>query len=265
MAKFYRQHEAITDRQLRTTVKLLGTLLGRVIKTQAGKGVYNAVEKLRKGFIGLRENESSIKHDQLIRYIGRLDKNTLTDVIRSYSKYFALANVAEEAFQHINRERRLGSGYDSWDGSFDSTLREFIDSKINGQSLQKLLNHLKYIPVFTAHPTEAKRRSEMHLMRRIFSMILELQQYKGQSIKKEELLRKLESEILILWKTDEVRLKKPTVIDEVENGLYYFRTSLFKAIPQIYQDLEKAIERIYQDDKSKSNICLLYTSDAADE
>ena len=64
MATFLRQHEAITDRQLRTTVKLLGTLLGKVIRTHAGKDVYNAVEKLRKGFIGLRENESSSKHDQ---------------------------------------------------------------------------------------------------------------------------------------------------------------------------------------------------------
>ncbi len=254
MAKFLRQHEAITDRQLRTTIKLLGTLLGRVIKIQAGKKVYNAVEKLRKGFIGLRENKSSSKHDQLIKYIGKLDRSTLTDVIRSYSKYFALANVTEEAFQHINRERRLKSGYESWDGSFDSTLREFVSQNINKGDLQKLLSHLKYIPVFTAHPTEAKRRSEMHLMRRIFSMILELQQYKGQSIKKEELLEKLESEILILWKTDEVRLKKPTVIDEVENGLYYFRTSLFKAIPQIYRDLEKATSRIYQNDPDKSII-----------
>ena len=254
MAKFLRQHEVITDRQLRTTIKLLGTLLGRVIKTQAGKQVYNAVEKLRKGFIGLRENKNTSKHDQLIRYIGKLNKNTLTDVIRSYSKYFALANVAEEAFQHINRERRLKSGYDSWEGSFDSTLRDFVNQKINRDDLQELLGHLKYIPVFTAHPTEAKRRSEMHLMRRIFSMILELQQYKGQSIKKEELLEKLESEILILWKTDEVRLKKPTVIDEVENGLYYFRTSLFKAVPQIYSDLEKAISRTYKDNPDTKKI-----------
>ena len=254
MAKFLRQHEVITDRQLRTTIKLLGTLLGRVIKTQAGKQVYNAVEKLRKGFIGLRENKNTSKHDQLIRYIGKLNKNTLTDVIRSYSKYFALANVAEEAFQHINRERRLKSGYDSWEGSFDSTLRDFVNQKINRDDLQELLGHLKYIPVFTAHPTEAKRRSEMHLMRRIFSMILELQQYKGQSIKKEELLEKLESEILILWKTDEVRLKKPTVIDEVENGLYYFRTSLFKAVPQIYSDLEKAILRTYKDNPDTKKI-----------
>ena len=249
MARFLRQHEAITDRQLRTTVKLLGALLGRVIKNQAGKKVYNAVEKLRKGFIGLRGSNNTSKHDQLIRYIGKLDKNTLTDVIRSYSKYFALANVTEEAFQHINRERRLKSGYDSWDGSFDSTLRDFVNENVNKEKLQDLLNHLKYIPVFTAHPTEAKRRSEMHLMRRIFTMILELQQYKGQSIKKEELLERLESEILILWKTDEVRLKKPTVIDEVENGLYYFRTSLFKAVPQIYRDLEKAVSRTYHESK----------------
>ena len=249
MARFLRQHEAITDRQLRTTVKLLGALLGRVIKNQAGKKVYNAVEKLRKGFIGLRGSNNTSKHDQLIRYIGKLDKDTLTDVIRSYSKYFALANVTEEAFQHINRERRLKSGYDSWDGSFDSTLRDFVNENVNKEKLQDLLNHLKYIPVFTAHPTEAKRRSEMHLMRRIFTMILELQQYKGQSIKKEELLERLESEILILWKTDEVRLKKPTVIDEVENGLYYFRTSLFKAVPQIYRDLEKAVSRTYHESK----------------
>ena len=84
--------------------------------------------------------------------------------------------------------------------------------------------------------------------------ILELQQYKGLSIKKEELLEKLESEILILWKTDEVRLKKPTVIDEVENGLYYFRTSLFKAVPQIYSDLEKAISRTYKDNPDTKKI-----------
>ncbi len=254
MTRFLKQHKAITDRQLRTTVKLLGTLLGRVIKTQAGKKVYTAVEKLRKGFIGLRENDNTSKHDQLIRYISKLDRNTLTDVIRSYSKYFALVNVTEEAFQHIYRERRLKSGYDSWDGSFDSTLRDFVSQNIDKENLQTLLNHLKYIPVFTAHPTEAKRRSEMHLMKRIFAMILELQQYKGQSIKKEELLEKLESEILILWKTDEVRLKKPTVIDEVENGLYYFRTSLFKAIPQIYRDLEKAVSRTYNSSQEKKII-----------
>ena len=61
----------------------------------------------------------------------------------------------------------------------------------------------------------------------------------------------MQAEILILGRTDEVRLKKPTVLDEVENGLYYFRTSLFKAIPEVYRDLEKAIKRVYHTDKIK--------------
>ena len=251
MSEFLKTFDKLNDAQLRSTVKLLGKLLGNIIKSHAGDKVYMAVEKLRKGFINLRKDNNQIKHDQLIRYIGKLDSKTLTNVIRSFSKYFALVNVAEEAYQHINRTDRLKSGFDSWEGSFDQTLRECKSSEVNDSQLETLINSLEYIPVFTAHPTEAKRRSKLEAMRRIFNTILELQSYKGQSIKREELIDELQAEILILWRTDEVRLKKPTVLDEVENGLYYFRTSLFKAIPEVYRDLEKAIKRVYHTDKIK--------------
>ena len=245
MSEFLKTFDKLTDAQLRSSVKLLGKLLGNVIKTHAGEKVYLAVEKLRKGFINLRKDKNKAKHDSLIRYIERLDTSTLKNVIRSFSKYFALVNVAEEAYQHINRTDRLKSGFDSWEGSFDQTLRDCKSSEIDTDKLQTLISTLHYSPVFTAHPTEAKRRSKLEAMRRIFNTILELQKYKGQSIKREELIEELQAEILILWRTDEVRLKKPTVIDEVENGLYYFRTSLFKAIPEVYSDLEKAVKRVY--------------------
>lgn len=245
MSEFLKTFDKLTDAQLRSSVKLLGKLLGNVIKTHAGQKVYLAVERLRKGFINLRKDHSKAKHDSLIKYIERLDTSTLKNVIRSFSKYFALVNVAEEAYQHINRIDRLKSGFESWEGSFDQTLRDCKEAKIDTDKLQTLINSLHYSPVFTAHPTEAKRRSKLEAMRRIFNTILELQKYKGQSIKREELIDELQAEILILWRTDEVRLKKPTVIDEVENGLYYFRTSLFKAIPEVYRDLEKAVRRVY--------------------
>ena len=245
MSEFLKTIDKLNDAQLRSTVKLLGKLLGNIIKSHAGTDVYVAVEKLRKGFINLRKDNNQAKHDQLIRYIRRLQPDTLKNVIRSFSKYFALVNVAEEAYQHINRNNRLKSGFDSWEGSFDQTLRDCKSSDIKDKDLETLINSLHYIPVFTAHPTEAKRRSKLEAMRRIFNTILELQSYKGQSIKREELIDELQAEILILWRTDEVRLKKPTVLDEVENGLYYFRTSLFKAIPEVYRDLEKAIKRVY--------------------
>ena len=251
MSEFLKTFDKLNDAQLRSSVKLLGKLLGNIIKSHAGDKVYMAVEKLRKGFINLRKDNNQIKHDQLIRYIGRLDPITLKNVIRSFSKYFALVNVAEEAYQHINRTDRLKSGFDSWEGSFDQTLRECKASEMDDTQLESLINSLRYIPVFTAHPTEAKRRSKLEAMRRIFNTILELQSYKGQSIKREELIDELQAEILILWRTDEVRLRKPTVLDEVENGLYYFRTSLFRAIPEVYRDLEKAIKRVYHTDNVK--------------
>ena len=140
----------MNDAQLRSTVKLLGKLLGNIIKSHAGNDVYVAVEKLRKGFINLRKDNNQTKHDQLIRYIRKLQPDTLKNVIRSFSKYFALVNVAEEAHQHINRNNRLKSGFDSWEGSFDHTLRDCKSSEISDKELETLINSLHYIPV-SAH------------------------------------------------------------------------------------------------------------------
>ena len=257
MSDFLKNYDAITDSQLRSCVKLLGKLLGNAIKLHAGKEVYAVVEKLRKGFINLQENHDKKQHDQLIKYIEKLDPDTLKNVVRSFSKYFALVNVAEEAYQHIHRESLIISGKSGsalWEGSFDHTLKDCKSHGITINELQKLYNSLQFIPVFTAHPTEAMRRSKMEATRRIFATILELHNYRGQSIRKEEIIKKLEAQILILWKTDEVRMKKPTVEDEVRNGLYYFNTSLFKAVPQMYRDLENATKRIYCDSLSVGSI-----------
>ena len=257
MTDFLKNYDAITDTQLRSCVKLLGKLLGNAIKAHAGNDVYNAVEKLRKGFINLQENKDQKKHDQLIKYIEKLDPEVLKNVVRSFSKYFALVNVAEEAYQHIHRESILKSGKAGsslWEGSFDHMLKDCKTNGITTNDLQKLYNSLQFVPVFTAHPTEAMRRSKMEATRRIFATILELHTYRSQSIRKEEIIKRLEAQILILWKTDEVRMKKPTVEDEVRNGLYYFNTSLFKAVPQMYRDLENATRRIYCDSMTVNSI-----------
>jgi phosphoenolpyruvate carboxylase len=257
MSDFLKNYDAITDSQLRSCVKLLGKLLGNAIKSHAGKDVYLVVEKLRKGFINLQENHDEKKHDQLIKYIDNLNPDVLKNVVRSFSKYFALVNVAEEAYQHIHRESIIKSGKSGsalWEGSFDHMLKDCKLHGITTSDLQKLYNSLQFVPVFTAHPTEAMRRSKMEATRRIFATILELHEFRGQSIRKEEIVKKLEAQILILWKTDEVRMKKPTVEDEVKNGLYYFNTSLFKAVPQMYRDLENATRRIYCDSLSVNSV-----------
>ena len=144
------------------------------------------------------------------------------------------------------------SGSELWQGSFDHTLKRLCYMVLllmickNYMIVCNLCLCLQLIPL-------KKRRSKMEATRRIFATILELHEYRGQSIRKEEIIKKLEAQILILWKTDEVRMKKPTVEDEVRNGLYYFNTS-FKAVPQMYRDLENATKRIYCDSMSVNSV-----------
>ena len=114
------------DKLLRTRVKLLGHLLGNVLQDQAGDVVYNAVEKLRTGFISLHKKENIKKRAHLMAYIESLDSETLAQVVRGFSTYFSLVNIAEEAAQHLERRRQLKLGDQLWRGSFDSTLNDFI-------------------------------------------------------------------------------------------------------------------------------------------
>ena len=153
---------ATTDKQLRAKVKLFGNLLGNVLLSNAGPKVYDAVEKLRVGFIELHKQEDEQKRMRLMSLIEALDEETLTQVVRAFSTYFSLVNVAEEASQLQQRRRQMRKGECLWIGSFDSALRDFIDMGMSAERLQTLLDRMAYIPVITAHPTEAKRRSILY-------------------------------------------------------------------------------------------------------
>lgn len=233
------------DKELRARVKLLGKLLGNVLHSQAGGRVLKAVETLRKGFINLHQQEDPAKRARLMGLIDKLDPEMLTHVVRAFTVYFSLVNSVEEAFQHRQRRRWMRAGGPLWTGSFDHTLRWFHDQGVRMDELQSLMDQLLYLPVFTAHPTEAKRRTIMHAMRRIFVIGERLNDPRLSKEEIQDLSHQLEAEIQILWKTDEVRGLRPMVRDEIRNGLYYFRESLFEAVPTTYRFLEKAIRRIY--------------------
>ncbi|TCV89010.1 phosphoenolpyruvate carboxylase [Sulfurirhabdus autotrophica] len=237
-----------SDTQLRARVKLYGNLLGGVLRTQEGGRVLTAVESLRKGYIDLRKEDSPRKRLKLEQLIESLDAETLTHVVRAFSTYFSLANLAEESFQHHIRRAQVYRGGALWNGSFDATLREFREQGVTIAELQVLLDNAAYIPVFTAHPTESRRRTIMEHLRHIFLTAEQLDDPRIGKAQDKELIKKLEYQIQTLWKTDEVRTNKPQVRDEIKNGLFYFRESLFDAVPETYRYLEKAIRRIYGSD-----------------
>ena len=156
------------DKQLRARVKLLGKILGRVIEQQVGKEVYDAVEKLRQGYIKLQKDDDPELRRQLKAFIEEQTPEQLNLIIRAFNLYFSLVNLAEEEHQYHERQSQLKSDGPLWTGSVLNTIGEFKEQGLNRDQVQELINKLNYIPVFTAHPTESKRRSVMDNLRRVF-------------------------------------------------------------------------------------------------
>ena len=232
------------DKLLRSRVRLFGDLLGNVLSSQEDPQVLKTVKALRRGFNKLhRKNDPSLRN-RLIRSINRMDPDLLTHVIRAFSVFFSLTNIAEEASQHHRRRLEVKKDKPLWPGSFDATFRELKANGITPHQLQTLLDQLSYRPIFTAHPTEAKRRTIMITMRRIFLTAEKLNDTRLNHTQRQEIIQQLETQVQTLWKTDEVRASKPKVEDEIRTGLYYFRESLFTAVPIIYRYMENAAARI---------------------
>ncbi|BBP45482.1 phosphoenolpyruvate carboxylase [Thiosulfatimonas sediminis] len=238
------------DKQLRARVKLLGNILGKVIEKQVGKKTFDAVEKLRKGYILLQKEDDPQLRAELTRFIQEQTPDDLNLIIRAFNLYFSLVNLAEEEHQYHERQSQLRSDGPLWTGSVLNTIAEFKDKGLDGAQVQTLLSKLNYIPVFTAHPTESKRRSVMDNLRRVFLDIGTLNEADNYNndYAKDSIHQQLETQIQVLWQTDEVRRQKPTVEDEIRNGIYYFRQSLFDAVPTVYRYMDRALAKHYPDD-----------------
>ncbi len=228
----------------------LPDLLGEVILEQEGQEIFDTVEMLRQGFIAQRLEQDKTKRDALIKGIKELDERSLDKVIHAFSTFFHLANISEELNNQQTRSSlEKDGGY--WPNSFLDTVKSF---KQSGKSLEQvidLVSNLNYYPTFTAHPTEAKRPLVLEALQRIHSEH-ELSMRDTNTISDlNEIRHRLKAMIQIFWKTETIRPKKPTVYDEIENSLFYFRESIFDSLPIIYRDLESAIKQVYPDARGK--------------
>lgn len=231
-------HEA-----LRARIRLLGQCLGASIARQSGEDTLDTIETLRRGFIQLRTTPDAALKKTLTDRIAALGTQQLIPVIRGFSNYFSLANISEE--NRMRQDRAYWRArHERWEGSFRNTLQACRDNGITPEQMRELLGNLCYIPVFTAHPTEARRRTTMKLLQRIYDSNALLDAAGGDE-PPAALLASLSHDIDLLWASDEIRTRKPLVYDEINNGLHYFNRSLFQAIPQIYHNLHDALERTY--------------------
>ena len=235
--------------QLRARIRLLANLLGKTIERQAGSDTLQTIEYLRQGYIEERQNPNPERRAALKRTIAALDDDRLKNVIRGFSLYFALANLAEEDLLRQERAAARESG-SLWEGSFHHTLQQCRDNDLSPEQVAELITQLRFIPVFTAHPTEARRRTTMSILQNLYRLCDRLDHTAENSAARERILKEAADLIDLLWASDEIRTRKTLVYDEINNGLHYFNASLFQAIPQTYRNLREALNRIYPELKN---------------
>ena len=245
--------EALKDNPLRRDVRSLGAILGQVITEQAGEDLFESVESLRRLLIEHRERArrtpgeiSSELIDQVQQLICKMDLPRAYQVTKAFATYFELTNLAET--NHRKRRRRAGKldrDHAPLPGSFRGTLLRMKESGISADEALAALGHIRITPVFTAHPTEVARQTILLKRRRIAKELERLDRLPLTPQDAEECENRIRAEVTSLWQTDEVRLTKPTVDDEIRMGLRYFRLTLFDTLPRIYGEIVECFRNVY--------------------
>lgn len=236
------------DSELSRSNRLLNSVLTRVLNDQTHPEISATVEQLQNRFAGWASDGNTSKLNQLRTSIEKLNLKAISGVVRVFNHYFSLLNIAEESYYLGIRRQQAEQGGHYWPNSFHDTLLALKDSGVTADKLQVLLDELLYLPVMTAHPTEAKRRTVKNALRNVFITHESLGDKRLKGYLRKEGLERLQAQIQLLWKTDEVRGRKMTVIDEIDAGLFYFPLSLFQATAQVYRNLERSLVDVYGDD-----------------
>ncbi len=242
------------EKKLRHGIRLLDSILADVLETEADADVVATVRQLQRDFTNLHHHEMPAKMQHLFKVIEPLPPDTISAVVRAFTLYFSLVNIAEESYGLTVRRQQAEQGGHFWKGSFHDTLLTLKQSGIDASQLQTLLDELLYLPVMTAHPTEAKRRTVKGALRNIFVTHEKLSDGRLKGYFRQEALERLHSQIQMLWKTDEVRSRSMGVEDEIAAGLSYFSLSLFNATTQVYRNFERSLRDVYVEDADKIHI-----------
>jgi phosphoenolpyruvate carboxylase len=244
--KLSEKHETYTN-PLAQDAAFLGRLLDQVLLHEGGEALIHKIEKIRTMAKSLREEENASVYAQLKEEMNQLEPPVRQQVIRFFSIYLQLVNVAEQ--NHRIRRRREYQYLEEdavQPGSLEAGVVSLAENNITSDVVTDVLEKLSLELIITAHPTEATRRTVLQIHQRIARLLLQLDQPCSKR-EKQALEESLFNEITALWQTDELRDKKLTVMNEVANGLYYFDETLFDVLPQIHQDLEQLLFEQYNE------------------
>ena len=228
---------------LRKDVSYLGRVLGDTLLEQEGERLFD-IEEMIRALSKDRRNGERDAEERLERVVQALDVDLAERVTRAFTHYFQLVNLAEQ--HHRTRRRRdYARAGKPQPGSLDVVL-DTLAKDLTAERFAKLLSNTSVELVFTAHPSEAQRRTVLEKHRRLVSLLARRERAELTPAETEDVERAIREEIATLWQTDEIRQEKPRVGDEVKNVLFYLEEILFPLIPRFYRALDDAYARAFR-------------------
>jgi phosphoenolpyruvate carboxylase len=228
------------DAPLKDDIRLLGRLLGDVLREQEGDVVFNVVETIRQTAVRFRRESDAAAAKELDKLLKNLTRDQTNSVVRAFSYFSHLANIAED--QHHNRRRRahLLAGSAAQPGSVAYALGQLDQAGVTGANVRAFLGGALISPVLTAHPTEVQRKSILDAEREI-ARLLALRDHPLTPKELSDNTALIRARIATLWQTRMLRYSKLTVADEIENALSYYRITFLHELPALYDDIEAEI------------------------
>lgn len=246
------------DDSLRRTVRQLGNLLGETIVEQEGQATFDLVEELR--FLTRAQRQGDAGAGARIEaccaeLVSDLD-GTL-GVLKAFTTYFQLVNLAEEQ-QRVRVVRQRTARAEEEGLPMPETIAAAIERLRGGgtgrDEIDQLLQEMLIQPVFTAHPTEAKRRTILLKLLDLSTLLHDLEFRVLLSSERETIWEQVREIVVSLWQSDVNRERRPDVLDEVREGLYFFDTTLFDLLPEIYAELKKELEAAFPGETSGETV-----------
>ncbi len=240
------------ERPLVEDIRLLGRILGDVIREQEGVAAYELIEQVRKLSVSFRRDADPEADKSLKKLLKGLSGDQTVSVIRAFTYFSHLANLAEDR-HHIRRRAVHERAGDTQEGSIDVALARLRWAGISTRTISNTLAHSFVSPVLTAHPTEVQRKSILDAERDIAQLLTARDDIKAlalvhnaakDAITPRELAAneaQLRARVMQLWQTRLLRFSKLTVADEIENALSYYEATFLREIPKLYANLEREL------------------------
>ncbi|MEO8740650.1 MAG: phosphoenolpyruvate carboxylase [Casimicrobiaceae bacterium] len=237
------------DLPLKEDTRLLGRLLGNVLRAQTGEAGYERVESIRQTAIRFRRASSgdaaAVKRE-LEAMLNVLPIGQTLEVVRGFSYFSQLVNIAEDVHQNRRRRAHALAGSPPQIGSVARTLERAAAAGISGAELTRWFADALVGPVLTAHPTEVQRRSILDCEREIARLLQWRDRVVFTPEESDEFETGLYRQVLALWQTAMLRLSKLRVADEIDNGLAFYRYTFLAEIPRLYARLEDCLRRDFK-------------------